>query len=468
VRTQQQLGRRNTCTPTNTSLVCSSVIMSLNKEETLSEHNLKTFPNNLEENQHQQAGGFKAKVFVIAKSGKILMPCKPAKARHLLRDNKVEVVSCKPFTIQLKFDCEEQTQPVTLGIDSGYKLVGFSATSKKEELMSGELRLRTNVSKKLEERRMYRRNKRNKLWYREPRFLNRVSSKKGGWLVPSVQHKVDTHIRLVKKIRSLLPITRTVIEVAKFDTQKLQNVDIQGVEYQEGQMSGYDNLRAFVLHRDNYTCQICKKRDGILQTHHIIQRKDGGSNRPDNLVTVHEKCHKDFHSGKIKHAFTKPKSFKQTPLMNNIRKCVVDKLVCDYTYGYITKRKRLELGLDKTHFNDAFVISDGVNQVRSKVFDVIVSRRNNRCLQLNRKGFAPSIRKQRYNVQPNDVVKFDDKNYLSKGSHNKGSRVIIEFNGKSKSVSIKKLEVKSYGKGIVLSTRQFPTHLKEGVSLAQT
>ena len=95
----QQLGKRNTYTPTNTSLVCSSVSLSLNKEETLSEQTSKTFPNNLEENLHQQTGGLKAKVFVLSKNKKPLMPCKPAKARHLLQQYKAEVVTCKPFFI---------------------------------------------------------------------------------------------------------------------------------------------------------------------------------------------------------------------------------------------------------------------------------------------------------------------------------------------------------------------------------
>jgi len=93
--------------------------------------------------------------------------------------------------------------------------------TKSKEFLSGELTLRTDVSKKLTKRRMYRRNRRNKLWYRKARFLNRVKSKHKGWLPPSIQHKIDTHIRLIEKIKKLLPITKTIIEVAKFDTQKI-------------------------------------------------------------------------------------------------------------------------------------------------------------------------------------------------------------------------------------------------------
>ena len=172
--------RTNTYTPTDTSLVCSSVAMSLNREETLSEHSLKTFDNNLEENQRQQTDGLNVGVFVLNKNGTALMPCKSAKARHLLEQDKAKVVSRKPFTIRLNWDCESNIQPITLGIDSGYSFVGFSATTESKELISGELKLRKDVSKKLEERKMYRRKKRNKLWYRQPRFLNRVKKKKKG------------------------------------------------------------------------------------------------------------------------------------------------------------------------------------------------------------------------------------------------------------------------------------------------
>jgi hypothetical protein len=445
----QKLEKRNTYTPTNTSLVCSSVISNVNKEETLSHTNLKTFSNNLEENLHQQTGGHKVVVFVLSKEKIPLMPCKPAKARHLLMDGKAKVVSCKPFTIQLLFDCENITQETTLGIDSGYKKIGFSAVTNKRELISGELTLRTDISKKLTERSMYRRNRRNKLWYRKPRFLNRAIPK--GWLAPSIQHKIDSHIRLIDKIQSILPITKIIIEIAKFDTQKLQNIDIKDVEYQQGQMQDYDNLRAFILQRDNYICQICKKKEGIFDIHHIIQRKDGGSNRPNNLVCVHTKCHQEFHKSKIKHNFNKPKSFKQTPIMNNIRKYIVDKLECNYTFGYITKRKRKELELDKTHYNDAFVIAGGETQTRIQVIKSKLIRRNNRQLQQNRKGQKISIRKQRYKIQSGDIISFNNKKLICNGTFNIGKYVSFVKNIFGiRYTKIQDIKVLYYGKGIQL------------------
>ncbi len=444
---QQQLSERDTYIPTVVFQDCSPVAMPLNREETLGEHGLKTSVNILDGNQHRQTGGLIAKVFVLSIDNKPLMPCTPAKARHLLNDKRAEVVSRKPFTVKLKFECENKTQPIKLGIDSGHKYVGFSAVTKKKELISGELKLRQDVSKKLQDRAMYRNNRRSKLWYRKPRFDNR--KRNAGWLAPSIRHKVETHIRLVDKIKALLPITKVIVEVAKFDTQKLQDVDISGVDYQQGQMQGYDNLRAFVLYHDKYTCQICNKTDGIFNIHHIIQRKDGGSDRPDNLVTVHKSCHDKFHKGKIKHKFTKPKSFKQTVIMNNIRKYIVDMLECDHTYGYITKRKRIELGIDKSHVNDAFVISDGNGQDRCRPLRIKQVRRHNRCLQKNRKGFAPAIRRQRYKYQPNDIISAGNKRYMVKGVHCKGTRVLVSDRiSKDKSICLKKVELINYGQGL--------------------
>lgn len=454
---QQKFGKRNTYTPTDASQVRSPVAVTFNREETLGEHSLKTSPNNLDVNHSQHTGSPDLRVldivYVLNMRGQPLMPTRQQKANKLLKQNKAMVVRRTPFTIQLLSATGETKQPINLGIDSGYKRVGFSATTDQKELISGELKLRTDVSKKIQDRVMYRKTRRNHLWHRQPRFNNRIKNKKQGWLAPSIKHKVDAHIRLIDKLKGLLPITDIIVEVAKFDTQKLQDVDIKGVEYQEGQMKGYDNLRAFILHRDKYTCQICKKKDGVMNIHHITQRSDNGSNRPDNLITLHKSCHNKFHKGLIKHTFKKSKSFRQTPVMNNIRNYIVDVLNCKYTYGYITKRNRIDIQLDKSHINDAFIISKGTTQERTIPIVVEQNRRNNRKLQITHKGFKPSIRRQRYNLQPKDTVLFEDQTYSVKGVHSYGKYVLLS-NGvdKPKSVNIQKAHLKQYGKGLYFHT----------------
>ncbi|MCK4626826.1 MAG: HNH endonuclease [Phycisphaerae bacterium] len=464
-REQQQLSGRDTNTPTDASQVCSTVGLALNRDENLSEQTSETPDNSPDENLRQRTGGLEARVFVLNTDDRPLMPCTPAKARHLLDDKRAEVLSVKPFTIRLKFECENEVQPISLGIDSGYKTVGFSAVTDRAELMSGELKLRSDVSRKLKDRRMYRQNKRNRLWYRQPRFNNRTKNRKENWLPPSIQHKVDTHIRLIDRLKSILPISEVTVEVAKFDAQKLQDADIEGIGYQEGQMQGHDNLRAFILYRDRHTCQICNRKGGMMNIHHIVRKTDGGSDRPDNLVTVHKTCHDKFHRGNIEYAFKKPESFRQAVLMNNIRKYVADRIDCNHTYGHITKRQRINIGLGKSHVNDAFVIADGDRQDRCRQSAVRQVRRNNRCLQKNRKGFKPAIRRQRYRYQPNDSVLIANKRYVVKGTHCRGSHVMVSDGlSKSKSIKVDMLGSQVYRQGISFEeqTSIHPTFKKVG------
>jgi len=181
----QQLKERNTYTPTNTSLVRSNCGSSLNNsEDRNSVVGLKTSFNNPEENQSQHIGSsdlrVQNRVYVLSMRGQPLMPTTEGKASHLLKEEKAKVVRRKPFTIQLKYATGETKQETTLGMETGYKNVGVSVISGNKELYSAEVKLRTNVSKKLTEKRMYRRSKRNRLWYRKDRFLNRNIKK--GWL----------------------------------------------------------------------------------------------------------------------------------------------------------------------------------------------------------------------------------------------------------------------------------------------
>jgi hypothetical protein len=276
---------------------------------------------------------------------------------------------------------------------------------------------------------MYRRNKRNKLWYREPRWNNRVSTKKAGWLSPSIKHKLDSHIRLVELVHNFLPVTKVIIEVANFDIQKIINPSIEGKGYQEGVQSDFWNTREYVLHRDNHECQHCHGRDLILNVHHIETRKTGG-NRPDNLITLCEDCHDKFHKGKINLDVKELNGFKAETFMSTVKWKLVEllkkKYDTDITFGYHTKSKRIELGLNKSHSNDAFVIADGTDQTHCCTNQIKQKRRNNRCLQLNRKGFSPSIKRQRYKIQPNDLIVIKNKEYTSSGMFNKGTYVRVK------------------------------------------
>lgn len=189
-------------------------------------------------------------VYVLNKDGQPLMPTsRYGKVRHLLKEGKAKVVKRCPFTIQLMYSSTNYTQPITLGVDAGSKHIGLSATTKEKELYASDVELRNDIVDLLSARRELRRSRRNrKLRYRAPRFNNRVSTKKEGWLTPSIRQKIDTHLTVIEKVHKILPITKIVVEVAQFDTQLLKAVDNnlpipEGTDYQQGELLGFANLR---------------------------------------------------------------------------------------------------------------------------------------------------------------------------------------------------------------------------------
>ena len=434
--------------PTDTSLVCSSISSGLNKEKTPSDQSIVLTCNNPEENLRQHRAGSNLRVlnvvYVLNKRGLPLMPTCQSRARRLLNAKKAVVIKRYPFVIQLTCTTGEVKQSTLLGIDSAYKYIGISVVSNKQELFSAEVVLRTDLSEKISEKRMYSRGRRNRHhWYRSPRFNNRT--RKGGWLSPSLQHKVDSHVNTARKISKIVPISEIDIETAKFDIQQINNLEISGKEYQNGVQKDFWNIREYVLYRDKHTCQYCKKGNVILNVHHIESRMTGG-NRPDNLITLCEKCHNKYHKGKIKLAIKIKDnfmSFKSETAMSIIRKAVINELKKDFvvreTFGYITKSRRIERKIGKTHINDAFVIANGNNQDRHTGYYVEQKRKNNRCLQLNRSGYAPSIRKRRYIYQPKDLVKYNGKLYRVVGAHSYGKSIIIQDSKIKLDISAKKL-----------------------------
>jgi RRXRR protein len=327
------------------------------------------------------------KVFVINKNGFPLMPTTPRKARVLLESGKAKIASRDPFTIQLIYGSAGYTQLVTLGVDAGYSTIGFSAITAKEELIGGEFNLLPNISERLTERRKYRVQRRNRLRHRAPRFANRCRS--AGWLAPSIQHKLDAHLKLVERIKTRLPITKIIIETASFDIQKINNPEIKGAEYQSGEQLDYHNLTAYIRHRDGYKCQNlnCKsKPDTPTQIHHLGYWKSqpDRSNRPANLITLCVKCHTPANHQKNKLLFgwqPKVKSFKPETFMTTIYQQLLDILAAEQAFGFETKFKREELNLSKSHHNDAFVIAGGTSQVRYETLVLEQIRCNKRSME---------------------------------------------------------------------------------------
>ena len=423
-------------------------------------------------------------VYVINKRNKPLMPTTERKARKLLKQKKAKVIEIKPFTIQLLYATGETKQDITLGIDSGYNNIGFSAITNKKELIVGEFKLLQGMKERLLEKSMYRKIRRNRLRYRKPRWNNRTKSKQKGWLAPSLKHKLDSHIKFINSLYEILPITKCVVEIANFDIQKMKNDNISGVEYQQGDMMGFWNLREYVLHRDDHKCQNpnCKNKDKnpILEVHHIKYKSLGGVNNKNNLITLCNKCHTPANHKKGHFLYNwcqegkKVRGFKDATFMSMIRWYLVNKLKEKYnnvsfTYGYITKNHRIQNNIQKSHYNDAFCIAKGIDQIRSnKVWQLQQYKRNNRSLEKfydakyidNRTGKKVSgaelfngrrirnkdknsenlhkyrgkkiksgqrrIRKQKYFYQPNDLVKYDNRIYTVRGIQNKGKYIALK------------------------------------------
>src|SRR5579885_432759 len=154
-----------------------------------------------------------------------LMPCQPRKARLLLKAGKAKVVKMVLFTLQLLYGSSGYEQEVSLGVDAGTRHIGISATTQRAVLFEAEVKPRTDIQELLATRQQFRRARRSrKTRYRQARFQNR--KKPESWLAPSVKHKVEAHLKVIRLVHKLLPIKKTTIEGAQFDIQKLQHPEI--------------------------------------------------------------------------------------------------------------------------------------------------------------------------------------------------------------------------------------------------
>lgn len=416
-------------------------------------------------------------VYVINIEGKPLMPCTEAKARKLLKTNKAKIYKRNPFTIQLLFVCENQVQEISLGVDAGSKHIGLSATTKEKVLYEADVELRNDIVDLLSSRRELRRTRRNrKTRYREARFLNRVKSKSKGWLAPSVENKINTHLRVISDVYKILPVTKIVVEVASFDTQLLKAqeqglISPKGVDYQQGEQLGFWNVREYVLFRDSHQCRCCKgkSKDPILNVHHIESRKTGGS-APNNLITLCKTCHDKYHKGEI----TLPSDIKRGSKYNDaafmgiMRWAFYGKLKELYpnvniSFGYITKNVRIQNNLPKEHYIDARCISgnptaksDGIYYYLKKV------RCHNRQihkLTINKGGYRKN-NQAKYIVNGFrlfDRVKYQDKEYFIFARRSSGFFDIRDLSGNKVnkgSISSKKLQLLETRKTVLVERRK--------------
>lgn len=412
-------------------------------------------------------------VYVLNSSGQPLMPTRRfGKVRRMLKNNQAVIVNYEPFVIQLTYETTNYVQEVTLGVDTGSIHVGLSATTEKRELYASETDFRSKqVKQRLKSRSEARRRRRSRLRYRPARFNNRAKSKKKGWLAPSMQHRIDSHLRVIDNVSKILPIKKYVLEIGIFDTQKMANPDISGEEYQRGQTVGCANVKAFVRFRDKNKCRQCngKSGDKRIQVHHIQHKEDGGPDRPDNMVCLCQTCHRQYHAGKIKlKKFqlnrANAKSLRDAAAMNIIKDRVLQGVKEKYpdkevrtTYGYITRWNRAKYNIDKSHANDAYVIAGNFSAKQLdyyyKGFQV---RRHNRQIHKDtiQKGGIPKNNQAEHLVfgfALNDRIRYNGEIYFIKGRRNKGFFSLSDASGKEvmNSVHHSRLKRISYEKSLI-------------------
>ena len=408
-------------------------------------------------------------VYVINRQGKALMPTdRHGKVRRLLKSGLAHVVRRIPFTIQLDYDTTEITQPITLGIDAGSKFIGVCATTDKKELYAANVELRNDIVDKLSTRREQRRTRRSRLRYRKVRFNNRVSSKKVGWMAPSIENKVYTHMSVVKNVCKILPVSNIVVETASFDMQKIKHHDIRGEEYPQGEQLGFWNVREYVLWRDGHVCQHChgKSKDPVLNVHHLESRKTGG-NSPSNLITLCETCHKAYHRGEFELKIERGKSLRDAAFMGIMRWAFYNRLKKEYpnvsmTFGYITKNTRITNNLPKEHYVDARCIS---GHPKAKPMGYYFYQKKVRCQnrQIHKANFLKGGRKK-LNQAPFlvrgfrlfDLVSYKGSHYYVFGRRASGYFDIRKLDGtkvNKGSISCKKLKLINTQKTILTERR---------------
>ena len=327
-------------------------------------------------------------IYVVDANGQPVMPTsRLGMVRRWLKSGQAIWFGNSRKIIQFVRPITTYTQNLTLGVDAGFHL-GMSVVGNHREYYSSES-IRKSEKDKLTTRRELRRTRRNHLRYRQKRFNNR--RRKPGWLAPSVQHRLDFTIKEIKRVYNFLPITNLVVEVSPFDNQKLVNPTIKPWQYTKGKMNGFKTVKDYLLARDNYRDALDGKQypASQLRVHHLVQRKDGGSNQPDNLILLSDVHHNQANHvngtlAKLRNNRQKMIDYRGAYFMN-----ILAARLSDYfdnyqtTQGYITANLRHLYQIEKSHRNDAFVIAGGTDQdtrtnniyLRTKVFN------NNRVLQ---------------------------------------------------------------------------------------
>lgn len=316
------------------------------------------------------------RVFVLDKNLKPLDPCHPARARELLQKGRAKVYRRYPFAIVLQDRCvkESITHSHRIKIDPGSKVTGFAVVQEGTGRVTNAFLIShrgQQIKDSLESRRALRRGRRNrKTRYRKPRFLNRT--RKSGWLPPSLESRIDNIETWVRRIRKLCPVVAISQELVRFDLQQVQNPEISGIEYQRGELFGFE-VKEYLLFKWGRKCAYCGIENVPFEIEHILAKSKGGSNRVSNLCLSCHSCNQAKGNKPIEEFLKKkPEVLKRvlaqasSPLKDAAavnatrwelhRRLQLTGLPVEVGSGGRTKFNRKTRGIKKTHWTDAVCV----------------------------------------------------------------------------------------------------------------
>ncbi len=407
------------------------------------------------------------RVLVLDQHKQPLMPCQPARARQLLRDGKAAVYRRYPFTILLKDRAGGEVQPVSLKVDPGSKTTGIALVAHYQRgavcILALHIEHRGHAIKEsLDSRRAIRRSRRNrKTRYRKARFMNRAKPK--GWLPPTLMSRVHNVETWTRRLVSWVPISRADVETVRFDTQLMENPDIQGVEYQRGSLMDWE-LREYLLARHQHQCAYCNglSKDPILEREHIHPRSLGGSNRLANQVISCRSCnhHKGNHLPEVwmqkcsqkKDRLNQQRATSMQAILKGRRPSMRDAAAVNatrYATGRVikqhipdtefwsggrTKKNRSDQGYRKDHWIDAACVGSSGSQVTLETQRcLVVSAKGHGSRQqcsMNRYGFPRTTAKGPRSVQgfkTGDIVRAIVPKGRKQGTHT--GRIAVRSSG---------------------------------------
>jgi 5-methylcytosine-specific restriction endonuclease McrA len=313
-----------------------------------------------------------SQVFVLDAHKQALNPIHPGRARLLLKAGKAAVYRRYPFTIILAKVVEQPTlRPLRLKVDPGSRTTGIALVNDHTGAVvwAAELTHRgQQIKRDLDRRRAVRRSRRQRhTRYRKPRFANR--RKRTGLLPPSLESRVCNVLTWVRRLMRLCPLSAISQELARFDTQALEHPEIEGVDYQHGQLAGFE-VREYVLLKWNHQCAYCDARDVPLELDHVQPRAKHGTDRVSNLTLACRSCNQRKGNRDVRE-FLHDDPARLARMLAHLKSPLRDVAAVNATRwalnarlkllglpvecgsGGLTKYNRVVRKLDKTHWLDA-------------------------------------------------------------------------------------------------------------------